>query len=149
MKECLTHIIFNMKKILVILLLSLCVITSRAQSTVLEIQWGQSGVTYTGLLLLYPNDTGCFKVKYFYGSWVWCYQDARVSYSRDIYGNVTTYINCYNPKCAMPYAADNFVIYPNGNMYTQDAAGNWSTLIQAVIVDPMYWAMKKNEYGLR
>ena len=118
-------------------------------STVMEIQWEQSGITYTGLLLLYPNNTGCFKVKYFYGSWIWCYQDARLTSTRDVFGNVTSYINCYNPKCALPYAADNFVIYPNGNMYTQDAAGNWSTLIQAVIIDPRYWAIKKNEYGLR
>lgn len=138
-----------MKRFLATFVLILSLVSAKAQSTVMEIQWGQSGITYTGLLLLYPNNTGCFKVKYFYGSWIWCYQDAKLTSTRDVFGNVTSYINCYNPKCALPYAADNFVIYPNGNMYTQDAAGNWSTLIQAVIIDPRYWAIKKNEYGLR
>ena len=139
-----------MKKTLLILTFVVCAMLARAQSMVMEIQWSDGILNYSGLVVMYPNNSGCCKVKYYlpYEGWVWCYQDARLSTSTDIYGNVTSYINCFNPRCSEPYAADSFVIYPNGQMYTRDAAGSWSTRIVAVVIQPLYWAAKKAEYGL-
>ena len=126
---------------------------SNAQSMVTEISWNMYNQNYTGLLVLYPNNRGIFKVKTYNASvgWVWIQQDAVLTNQYDIYGNCTSYINCYNPKTNpyIPYAADNFLVYPNGAIYTQDSAGNWSTQIVAMVVPDYNWQYKFNEYGIK
>ena len=101
---------------------------------------------------MYPDNTGIFAVKYFLQNigWIWVAQDAVLTNRYDMYGNCTSYINCYNPLSVpqVPYAADNFIIYPNGAMYTQDAMGNWSTLITARPIERRYWSAKFTEYEL-
>lgn len=146
-----------MKKHLLIwaaLLLLLPIHKSEAQSSVTEIHWSVANYTYHGLLVLYPNDRGDFIVKFPVGpyNWGWAWQDAVVSSTADMWGNRTIYINCYNPRSSIPnstYFADNFIIYPNGNMFTQDAAGTWSTAVNANVVAPGYWPMKFREYNYR
>lgn len=139
-----------MKRAVLLFIFSILFLNIKAQSTVMEIGWKVADTNYMGLLVLYPNNYGHFKVKFYlpYAGWTWCIQDASFSATTDIYGNVTSYINCSNPRCSQPYAPDNFVIFPNGQMYTQDGAGTWSTLINATLIQPMYWQMKMKEYGL-
>jgi len=140
-------------KMIVLCLLTMVSITCRGQSLVTEISWNVYNQNYTGLLVLYPNNKGILKVKTFIAGtgWVWVQQDAMLTNQYDIYGNCTSYINCYNPKTTpyVPWSADNFVIYPNGAMYTQDASGTWSTQIIAYVVQPNNWQNKFREYGIR
>lgn len=130
-------------------------LTVNAQSMVSEISWNIYNVNYTGLLVLYPNNKGVFKVKTYdpYLGWVWIQQDAVLTNQYDMWGNCTCYINCYNPRVSSPYytdyAADNFVVFPDGSMYAQDDAGTWSTLIVAYVVNPVDWQYKFQEYGIR
>lgn len=127
-----------------------------AQSMVSEIHWTVQSGNYSGLLVLYPNNQGVFVVKFYIGyTQVSIIQNAVLSNQYDVFGNCTSYINCYNPRSMTPgynsksYAPDNFVIYPNGNMYTQDAAGNWSTLIRTNVVPQYAWNNKFREYNYR
>lgn len=124
-----------------------------SQSTVMEITWTDvEYVNYKGLLVLYPNNNGFIKIKYYLTGVgdVWVYQDAIFSYQSDYFGNITSYINCFNPNTQpyTPYSADNFVIFPNGRMYTQDYSGKWSTLVSAVNISYAYWSMKFKEYNI-
>jgi len=128
----------------------------KAQSMVTEIQWTVQPVTYNGLLVLYPNNQGAFIVKFRAGyTIVSVIQNAVLTNQYDIFGNCTSYINCYNPRSMTPgypsqnYAPDSFIVYPNGNMFAQDAAGNWSTLIRATVVPPHAWHSKFLEYNYR
>ena len=144
----------NIRNILTILFLLAVPLTTNAQSTVMEISWNAYGENYKGLLILYSNNNGVFKVKHYSSDigWVWVRQDATLTNQYDIWGNCTSYINCYNPKVTNPYViyyADNFVIYPNGQMFTQDAGGTWSTLIVYNIIDPIYWRKKFQEYRIQ
>ncbi len=146
-----------MKKFLCILFLAVLSCSVKAQSSVTEIFWTMGdGDSYAALLVLYQNNSyGVLKVKtyiYPYGQ-VWVLQDAKLTNTYDTWGNCTSYINCYNVRTypALPtasYAADNFVIFPNGSMYTQDAFGKWSTLITAYIIPQYNWRAKMIEYGL-
>ena len=142
-----------MKKFLIAVLFAITSITIQAQSMVTEISWNQFNVIYTGLLVLYPDNSGIFRLHYYLPNLgvVWVQQDATLTNQYDYYGNCTSFINCYNPVSVphTPYAADNFIVYPNGSMYAQDAAGNWSTLITAQIIPQVYWRSKFIEYGLQ
>lgn len=135
------------------LLLFLLPLKAEAQSLVMEVSWNVYNQNYTGLLVMYPNNKGIFKVKTFIVNigWVWVTQDAVLTNKYDILGNCTSYINCYNPKTNpyVPWSADNFVIFPNGSMYTQDASGTWSTQIVASLINAMYWQSKFREYNIR
>ena len=141
-----------LKKTVVLCLLVMMSVVSKAQSMVTEISWNVYNQNYTGLLVLYPNNTGILKVKTFVAGtgWVWITEDAVLTNQYDGWGNATSYINCYNPKTTpyIPYAADNFLVYPNGNMFTQDASGTWSTSIAAYVVAAGNWQNKFREYGL-
>lgn len=143
----------NLKRYLIVVVLFLLPFYSFSQSMVSEITWTDSeSTTYEGLLVLYPDNTGIFKVK-FYNSvvgWVWVLQSAILTNRYDIYGNCTSFINCSYPRTSpnVGYSADNFLVYPNGTMYTQDYQGKWSTLIYATIIQQRYWKSKFREYGL-
>lgn len=145
-----------MKKYLFILLFTILSCSIKAQSSVTEIFWTMGdGDSYAALLVLYPNNYGVLKVKtYIYPvGQVWVLQDAKLTNTYDAWGNCTSYINCYNVRTypALPtgsYFADNFVIFPDRSMYTQDALGKWSTLINAFIIPQYNWRAKFNEYGL-
>lgn len=135
------------------LLLAIRVSPSIAQSTVMEISWTDVEYTnYKGLLVLYPNNQGFLKVKFYNNDvgTVWVYQSALLTCQYDYMGNCTSYINCSYPQADpyVPYAADNFIIFPNGNMYTQDYSGKWSTYISAVLIQPVYWTNKFKEYKI-
>lgn len=142
-----------MRKAIALYLLVMMVIACKAQSMVTEISWNAPDGNYTGLMVLYPNNKGVFKVKHFIAGvgWSWCTQDAVLTNQYDVFGNCTSYINCYNPRTQpyYPYAADNFIVYPNGAMYTLDASGTWSTQIVAYVVQPNNWQNKFQEYGIQ
>ena len=144
-----------MKKTLFLLLFSILLIEkAHSQSMVTEISWYDSNyINYKGLLVLYPSNQGFLKVKYYLDGvgTVWVYQNATLTNRYDNYGNCTSYINCSYPKCYpnIPYSADNFVVFPDGSMYTQDYSGNWSTLITAWVVNNSSWRSKFNEYGVQ
>ena len=120
----------------------------------IEIRWNFAEVIYKGLLTYYNDGQAVLTVQYYaypYGT-VTVVENAVVQNQYDYYGNCTTYIYCSNPTTypELPpysYAADNFIIYPNGAMYTQDAFGNWSTLITANIVPCSSWRYKLRQYG--
>lgn len=143
----------NFKKAFVLLFLLVLPLMASSQSIVTEISWNVYNQNYTGLLVLYPNNKGFLKVKTFIAGtgWVWVREDAILTNQYDIWGNCTSYINCYNPKTNpyVPWAADNFVIFPNRAMYTQDASGTWSTQIVAYEVPAYNWKNKFKEYGIR
>ena len=139
--------------VVITLVLASCSI-AKAQSNVMEITWNMGNVPYKGLMVIYPNNTGKFVVNYWnynLQTYVRVMQDVRVNYQYDLYGNYTTFLNCYYPKTypSSPYSADNFIIYPNGAMYTQDYAGAWSTAIIAQGISPNLWQSKFREYGLQ
>ena len=48
----------------------------------------------------------------------------------------------------VPYSADNFIVYPDDSMYTQDYYGKWSILISARVIPAGYWRDKFIEYGI-
>lgn len=127
--------------------------TCKAQSSVMEVSWNVYPFNYTGLLVLFPNNQGIFKVvssNPVNGTY-WVEQDATLTNQFDMYGNCTSYIYCRNPRVSVPnmvYAADNFVIFPNGAMYTQDAAGAWSTQIVAQMIPTYNWAAKLQQYSI-
>lgn len=129
------------------------VFTVSAQSSVFEISWISNYVSYNGLLVLNNDNRGLFKVKY-YNSMIqsnfWVSQKAVLTNQYDNYGNCMSYIYCSYPVTEpyTPYAADNFLVYPNGAMYTQDAGGSWSTLITATKIAPQYWQAKLYEYNI-
>lgn len=143
-----------MRKVIVMLFLLLLPMISKAQSTVSELSWNDAtGATQSGLLVLYPNNKGFLKLKSFIPQvgWVWVLEDAVFSFQTDFYGNTTYYINCFNPRTSpyVPWSADNFVIYPNGSMFTMDAAGMWSTQIRMNAIANYNWQRKFNEYGVQ
>lgn len=116
-----------------------------------EIRWNVEGVLYKGLLAYYDDGQAVLTVNYYlypYGT-ISVVETAVIQNDCDYFGNCTTYIFCTNPVSypAVPYAADNFVIYPNGSMYAQDAFGSWTNLITANIVPRMSWRHKLREYG--
>lgn len=126
---------------------------AHAQSMVTEIKWTDANyITYNGLLILYPDNSGIFVVKFYHPTYgmVYCQQNAKLTNQFDIYGNCTSFINCSYPRVTpnLPYSADNFIVYPNGNMYTQDYSGNWSTLITYYVIQPEYWRAKYREYNI-
>lgn len=141
------------KRIISILLFIMVTIGCRAQSMVTEISWDIYDQNYTGLLVLYPNNRGTLKVKTFVPGtgWVKVTEDAVLTNQYDMWGNCTSFINCYNPRTTpyVPWAADNFLVYPNGTMYTQDASGTWSTAIVAYVVPKYNWNDKFREYGIK
>ncbi len=144
----------SLRRAALILLLLTTPLLSKAQSMVTEISWNFYGDNYTGLLVLYPDCSGILKIKTFVTGigWVWVQEDAVLTNRYDMWGNCTSYINCYNPKTNpsyVPWAADNFIIYPNGNMFTQDALGGWSTQIVAYVVPAYNWQNKFKEYGIQ
>ncbi len=134
------------------LLLFFLPLTTNAQQMVTEISWNVYSQNYTGLLILDSDNTGILKIKSYFPQigWVWIAQDAILTNQFDVYGNCTSYINCYNPVTYpyVPYSADNFVVYPDGSMYTMDSSGTWSTMIVAYVVPQYSWATKFNEYGI-
>jgi len=123
-----------------------------AQSTVAEIEWYSQQSYYRGLLVLYPNNQGMFYVRYSLPGVgdIFVQQQAALTYTYDMYGNCTNYLYCANPSTVpyTPYAADNFIFYPNGSVYTQDYAGNWSTAVQYRVVPPGQWAAVYRRFGL-
>lgn len=127
----------------------------KAQSSVTEISWTAPTGNYYGLLVLYPSNQGTFIVKYYaHYTWIRVVQDAMLTNQYDVFGNCTSFINCYNPRASInfpgeTYFADSFIVYPDGSMYTQDAAGTWSTLITAYVVPPANWKSKFIEYNYR
>lgn len=138
----------NMKKLLLVAVLAFVAFAAKGQSTVMEVSWNVYGENYTGLMVIYPNLTGVFKVYYSVAGLgtCWCVQDARIS--NDASGNI--YINCYNPRSNSPggYSPDNFAISPDGSMVTMDAQGVWSAQIGAQVVPQNQWASKMRAYGL-
>lgn len=131
----------------------LCSCGVKAQSIVSEVSWNVYGTNYKGLIVIYPNNMGFVKIKTYIpeaGGTVWVLEDAVLNNQYDIYGNCTSYIYCSNPRTVpyVPWAADNFVMFPNGSMYTQDAAGTWSTYIAAYKVPTYQWQSKFREYDI-
>lgn len=137
--------------------LALCMLTfpliCKAQSSVMEVSWNVYTTNYTGLLVLYPNNQGILKICSHdpnIGT-IWIEQDATLTNQYDIFGNRTSYINCRNPRTSanIVYYADNFVIFPNGSMYTQDAGGTWSTQIVAQMIPTYNWQLKMKQYNIQ
>ncbi|MEE0266585.1 MAG: hypothetical protein U0L65_04320 [Bacteroidales bacterium] len=144
----------TLKKTIFIVIVLLLSVGVKAQSIVSEVSWNFYGTSHKGLIVIYPNNMGFIKIKAYsseLGYTVWVLEDAMLTNQYDIYGNCTTYITCSNPRTVpyVPWAADNFVIFPDGSMYTQDAAGAWSTYIAAYIVPPYEWQSKFREYGIQ
>lgn len=147
-----TKILNKFAKIILIFALLAIPSVIKAQSTVMEISWQVYSSTHTGLLVLYPNNEGFLKLCYYdpnVGT-AWVEEDAVLTNTFDGYGNCTSFINCFNPR-TYPYvqwSADNFVINPDGSMFTMDAAGTWSTLIAARIVPAYEWRSIFNQYNI-
>lgn len=142
----------NLKIVIVLLLFTLPIIC-KAQSSVMEVSWNVYSTNYTGLLVLYPNNQGILKIcssDPVLGM-TWIDQDATLTNQYDVFGNCTSYINYRNPRTSsnIVYYADNFVIFPNGRMYTQDAAGTWSTQIVAQMIPSYNWQAKMKQYNIR
>lgn len=125
---------------------------SHSQSMVAEINWNTSNVYYHGLLILNPNNTGTFHVRFVnpYVGLVQVRQNAVLSNTYDLYGNCTSFVNCSYPKTTpyVPYSADNFIFYPNGMVYTQDYQGKWSTAVACRSVARGEWDDLFEEFGL-
>lgn len=125
----------------------------KAQSSVMEVSWNVYTTNYTGLLVMYPNNQGTLMVRSYDPSvgMTWIEQDAYLTNQYDMFGNCTSYINCRNPRTSanIVYYADNFVIFPNGRMYTQDAAGTWSTQIVAQMIPSYNWQNKLQQYNIK
>lgn len=142
----------NLKLVIALILFTLPMIC-KAQSSVMEVSWNVYSTNYTGLLVLYPNNQGILKICSYdpaLGT-TWIEQDATLTNQYDVFGNCTSYINCRNPRTSsnIVYYADNFVIFPNGRMYTQDAAGTWSTQIVAQMIPSYNWQAKMKQYNIR
>lgn len=145
----------QIRVLLVAVFLAIAGFEAKAQSMVTEIRWTAPTGNHYGLLVLYPNNQGTFIVKYYvHYTWVRVVQDAVLTNQYDVFGNCTSFINCYNPRASInfpgeTYFADNFIVYPDRSMYTQDAMGTWSTLITAFVVPPANWNSKFKEYNYR
>lgn len=125
----------------------------KAQSLVMEVSWNLYTTNYTGLSVLYPNNQGTLKICSYdpnIGT-IWIEQDATLTNQYDAFGNCTSYINCRNPRTSanIVYYADNFVIFPNGRIYTQDAGGNRSTQIVARMIPTYDWQSKMKQYNIQ
>lgn len=145
-------ILTKIRFVIVLIILTLPMI-AKAQSSVMEVSWNVYTTNYTGLLVLYPNNQGVLKIRSYdpnIGT-IWIEQDATLTNQYDVFGNCTSYINCRNPRTSanIVYYADNFVVFPNGSMYTQDAAGTWSTQIVAQMIPAYNWQTKMNQYNIR
>ena len=119
--------------------------TSKSIQVVTEISWMVGYVTYTGLMVIYTDNIGIFKII----SPSVIIQDAYFNNP----GTGYTYFSCSNPRYAngspaTGYFADNFVVSPNGQMYACDAAGVSSMMVAYNIINPNYWQTKLNYYGL-
>lgn len=141
-------------RLAIVLIITLLPMICHAQSSVMEVSWNVYTTNYTGLLVLYPNNQGVLKIKSYdpnIGVVIWIEQDATLTNQYDVFGNCTSYINCRNPRTSanIVYYADNFVVFPNGSMYTQDAAGTWSTQIVAQMVPAYNWQTKMKQYNIR
>ena len=139
------------RRLFLFLMVVTAVTTVYAQSSVTEISWNTNSGHYSGLLVLYSNNKGKFKVKCSIpgrGA-TWVTQDAVLTNEYDGWGNCISYINCYNPRsnAQVRYYADNFIVYPNGAMFTQDASGAWSTQISARAIPQNQWAGKMRAYN--
>lgn len=127
---------------------------AQAQSVnnMMEISWYAYGVTYSGLMVTFTDNTGGFVVDFYHNGvgYVRVVQDVNVRYQYDAWGNCTTYLYGYNAVSSpsVYYSPDSFVIYPNGMMYTQDASGVWSTMITARMVPSYQWSSTLRKYGL-
>lgn len=143
----------NIRRMWIVCIFLLYPLMMKSQSMLMEISWNVYTQNYKGLLVMYPNNQGFLKIKTYIANigWVWVYEDARMSFQYDFLGNRTTFINCYNPQTSpyVAWAADNFVVYSNGAMYTQDASGTWSTLISAYVVPARNWQNKFREYRIK
>lgn len=110
-----------------------------------EISWMIGYVNYTGLMVIYTNNRGIFKLR-----------TPNVIVQDVVFSNPGTgytYFRCSNPRYtnnqpASGYAADNFVVYPNGRMVTSDASGISSMMITYSIISSSYWQSKLDTYGL-
>lgn len=141
-------------RLAIVLIITLLPMICHAQSSVMEVSWNVYTTNYTGLLVLYPNNQGVLKIKSYdpnVGVVIWIEQDATLTNQYDVFGNCTSYINCRNPRTSanIVYYADNFVVFPNGSMYTQDAGGTWSTQIVAQMVPAYNWQTKMKQYNIR
>ena len=118
----------------------------------MEISWYAYGVNYSGLMVTFSDNTGGFVVDYYLNGvgYVKVVQSVNVRYQYDAWGNCTTFLYGYDAVSDPPvaYSPDSFIIYPNGNMYTQDASGVWSTMITARIVPGYQWNSVFRKYGL-
>lgn len=121
-------------------------------NVVMEISWYAYGINYNGLMVTYTDNTGDFVVNYYLPNvgYIQVFQDVRIRNQYDSWGNCTSYLYCYDPVSDPPiaYSPDNFVIYPNGNMYTQDDNGVWSTTITARVVPSSQWRTTLRKYGI-
>ncbi len=145
-------ILVNFRLAIMLILFTLPIVC-KAQSSVMEVSWNVYSTNYTGLLVLFPNNQGILKICSYdptFGT-TWIEQDATLTNQYDVFGNCTSYINCRNPRTSsnIVYYADNFVIFPNGSMYTQDAAGTWSTQIVAQMIPSYNWQAKMKQYNIR
>lgn len=139
-----------MKKLLLILLASFSFYcTGYSQSSVIELEWYDvEGTYYHGLAVMYPNNQGTLHVRFYNDeicSVVAVRQNAVMNYQ---YG--TSYLMCSYPQTVpyVPYAADNFVFYSNGLIYTQDYFGKWSTAVTGRVVPAYEWREMYGQFGL-
>ena len=118
----------------------------------IEISWYAYGINYNGLMLTSTDNTGMFFVNYYLPNvgYIQVVQDVRIRNQYDRWGNCTTFLYGYNVVSDPPvaYSPDNFIIYPNGSMYTQDNNGVWSTAIAARVVPENQWRTPMRKYGI-
>lgn len=118
----------------------------------MEISWYVNGLNYNGLMVTYDDDTGDFIVNAYlpYVGYIQVFQDIRINTQCDGWGNCTTYFYGYNAVSDPPiaYSPDNFVIFPDGTMFTQDDSGTWSTAITARVVPVSQWRTTLRKYGI-
>lgn len=127
---------------------------SSAHSLVAEIRWVDvSNTVYRGLLVVNSNNAGHLYVlfyNYMVGN-VQVVQNAYMSEGYDSYGNEAIYLNCSYPCVSNPYisySADHFIFYDDGSVYTQDASGKWSTMVNYEVVPKSQWRAKYLEFGV-
>ncbi len=137
----------------VLVFTSLSMNNVQAQKNVMmEISWYAYGATYSGLMTTYADNTGDFIVNYYRPNvgYIQVHQDVRVNTKCDGWGNCITYLYGYNVTSDPPvaYIPDNFVIYPNGTVYTQDYNGMWSIPVTARIVPVNQWRATLRRYGI-
>lgn len=132
--------------------LSIQKVQAQEISVIMEISWQVYGINYHGLMVTYTDNTGDFIVDTYLPNigYVRIFQDIRVNIQCDGWGNCTTFLYGYNAVSDPPvaYSPDNFVIYQDGSMFTQDDSGTWSTAISARIVPTIQWKSTLRKYGL-